>query len=134
MLAQQTASLKRCILGNGEALACTDARSDHAVLDFFVSFCIKAKRKNNHLLSASASTTLSCIQHLKQVALSLTYLFDTDINLRSNDSFKLIFINRKLIILICTITVKGINVSIISHSSEQSVILLFTQLRFQILI
>jgi hypothetical protein len=34
----------------GEALARTDARSDHAVLDFsLVTFiCIKAKESNNH--------------------------------------------------------------------------------------
>jgi hypothetical protein len=29
-----------------EALACTDARSDHAVLDFLVTFFIKKKGKN----------------------------------------------------------------------------------------
>jgi hypothetical protein len=41
----------------GEALACTDARSDHAVLDFLVTFFIKKKGKNNHLLSASTPAT-----------------------------------------------------------------------------
>jgi len=35
-----------------EAQACTDARSDHAVLDFLVTFFIKKKGKNNHLLLA----------------------------------------------------------------------------------
>jgi hypothetical protein len=33
-----------------EAQARTDARSDHAVLDLFVSFCIKAKRKNKEII------------------------------------------------------------------------------------
>ena len=47
LLAKQTTQLKRCILGNGEALARTDARSDHAVLDFLVTFFIKKKGKNN---------------------------------------------------------------------------------------
>jgi len=40
-----------------EALARTDARSDYAVLDFFVSFFIKKKRKKSHLLSASTPQT-----------------------------------------------------------------------------
>ena len=56
-LAQQTIQPKRCTLGNGEALARTDARSDHAVLDFLVTFFIKKKGKNKNLLSASTPTT-----------------------------------------------------------------------------
>jgi hypothetical protein len=40
----------RCTLGNVEALACTDARSDHAVLDFLVTFFIKKKGKNKKSL------------------------------------------------------------------------------------
>jgi hypothetical protein len=31
-----------------EALACTDARSDYAVLDFLVTFFIKKKGKNKN--------------------------------------------------------------------------------------
>jgi hypothetical protein len=38
-------------------MACTDARSDYAVLDFLVTFFIKKKGKNNDLLSASTPTT-----------------------------------------------------------------------------
>jgi len=48
---------RRCTSGSVEALACTDARSDHAVLDFLVTFFIKKKGKNNHLLSASTPQT-----------------------------------------------------------------------------
>jgi hypothetical protein len=40
-----------------EALARTDARSDHAVLDFLGTFFIKKKGKNNHLLPASTPIT-----------------------------------------------------------------------------
>jgi|SRR4051812_24207421 hypothetical protein len=58
LLAKQTTQLKQCTLGNVEALARTDARSDHAVLDFFVSFFIKKKRKNRNLLSASTTTSI----------------------------------------------------------------------------
>jgi hypothetical protein len=50
LLSKQTTPPNRCTLGNVEAQACTDARSDHAVLDFFVSFFIKKKRKNKNLL------------------------------------------------------------------------------------
>src|ERR1700759_2783389 len=57
LLAKQIAQPTRCTLGSVEALACTDARRDHAVLDFFVSFFIKKKRKNSNLLSASTPTT-----------------------------------------------------------------------------
>jgi hypothetical protein len=38
------------------ALACTDARSDHAVLDFLGTFFIKKKGTNKNLLSASTPT------------------------------------------------------------------------------
>src|SRR3954451_11258399 len=68
LLAKQCIKQSSCTLGNGEGMACTNyltetnkkhysrsnARSDHAVLDFFVSFCIKAKRKINLLLLASS--------------------------------------------------------------------------------
>jgi len=42
--------MPQSLSGNGEALASTDARSDHVVLDFFVSFCIKAKRKSKNYM------------------------------------------------------------------------------------
>jgi hypothetical protein len=44
LLANPSTQLNRCTLGSVEALARTDARSDHAVLDFFVSFCINVAR------------------------------------------------------------------------------------------
>jgi hypothetical protein len=53
-----------------EALARTDARSDHAVLDFFVSFFIKKKRKNNHLLSAITPTTTKLYTASQQLTVS----------------------------------------------------------------
>jgi len=46
LLAKQTTESKRCTFGSVEAVACTDARSDHAVLDFLVTFFIKKKGKN----------------------------------------------------------------------------------------
>jgi hypothetical protein len=50
LLAQQHIPIQQSLLGNGEALARTDARSDHAVLDFLVTFFIKKKGKNKNLL------------------------------------------------------------------------------------
>jgi hypothetical protein len=44
MLAEQTTSSKRCTLGRVEALACTDARSDHAVLELFGYFFFQEKK------------------------------------------------------------------------------------------
>jgi len=40
----------KSFLGNVAALARTDARSDHAVLDFLGTFCIKTKGANKNLL------------------------------------------------------------------------------------
>jgi hypothetical protein len=50
LLSKQTTLSKRCILGNEEALACTDARRVYAVLDFLVTFFIKKKGKNENYL------------------------------------------------------------------------------------
>jgi hypothetical protein len=50
LLAKPATLPKSCTLGNVEALACTDARSDYAVLDLLVTFFIKKKGKNNHYL------------------------------------------------------------------------------------
>jgi hypothetical protein len=55
-----------------EALACTDARSDHAVLDFFVSFFIKKKRK-----------TTTCCQ---QAHLDILEAYSTKNNIRSKSN------------------------------------------------
>jgi hypothetical protein len=50
LLAKPYTPKQRCTLGNVEALACKDARSDHAVLDFLCTFFIKKKGANkNHL-------------------------------------------------------------------------------------
>jgi hypothetical protein len=38
LFAKPTSTPKRCTLGNGVALASTDARSDHAVLELFGYF------------------------------------------------------------------------------------------------
>ena len=46
LLAQPSTPLKKCTLGSVEAQARTDARSDHAVLDFLVTFFIKKKGKD----------------------------------------------------------------------------------------
>jgi hypothetical protein len=54
-----------------EALARTDARSDHAVLDFLVTFFIKKKGKNNRLLLASS---LKNSYHLNSTQTSSTLL------------------------------------------------------------
>jgi hypothetical protein len=70
LLAKPATPPKSCTLGNVEALASTDARSDYAVLDFLVTFFIKKKGKNNHLLSASTLKNCRSIQHLKQLTLS----------------------------------------------------------------
>jgi hypothetical protein len=40
-----------------EAMACTDARSDHAMLELFCCFFIKKKGKNKNLLLASTPAT-----------------------------------------------------------------------------
>jgi hypothetical protein len=48
LLAKQTTSLKRCTIGNGEALARQNARSDRVCLDFLVTFFIKKKGKNKN--------------------------------------------------------------------------------------
>ena len=52
-LAKQYIRQYRCTLGSVEALARTDARSDHAVLDFLVTFFIKKKGKNKNYMSVS---------------------------------------------------------------------------------
>jgi hypothetical protein len=48
LLAKPATPLMRCTSCNEEALARTDARSDHAVLDFLVTFFIKKKGKNKN--------------------------------------------------------------------------------------
>ena len=58
LLAKPYTLKQKWSLGNVVGLASTDARRDHAVLDFLVTFFIKKKGKNNHLLSASTPTTL----------------------------------------------------------------------------
>jgi hypothetical protein len=44
-------------------MARTDARSDHAVLDFLVTFFIKKKGKNNNLLLVSTFKNFRSIKH-----------------------------------------------------------------------
>jgi len=50
LLAQQYTPILKSLLGNVVALARTDARRDHAVLDFLVTFFIKKKGKLNNYL------------------------------------------------------------------------------------
>jgi len=53
-------------------VARTDARSDHAVLDFLGTFCVKTKGANKNLLLAITPQQLSCIQHPKHIYSPLT--------------------------------------------------------------
>jgi hypothetical protein len=66
LLSKQTTQPNRCNLDSVEALACTDARSDHAVLELFgYLFLSREKGKNNYLLSASTPTTTMLYTALK---------------------------------------------------------------------
>jgi len=77
LFAQQTLQPKRRTLGSVEALACTDARSDHAVLDFLVTFFIKKKGKNRNYLTASTLKNLRSIQHQKQPSIQIKLIYVT---------------------------------------------------------
>src|SRR5437763_15701408 len=68
LLAKQTTQPKRCILGNVEALARTDARSDHAVLELFCFFFLsREKRKISTICIKLTYINLINKKHSKQI-------------------------------------------------------------------
>src|SRR5436305_15147531 len=71
LLAKQTTQPKRCTSGSVEALVSTDARSDHAVLDFLVTFFIKKKGKTRTLCKRLHLMHLHLQQHSKQIYVTL---------------------------------------------------------------